>query len=200
MKKMKYLFIANLLLTVLVSFGVRTFLRRTNNLILSFTILFAVCMCVNLVTGINGQGGQRPEKADYIICIFSIIINFFIALLSYYTVQKSLTTPESVLFGVEAEACGPILDWHFSAAFIIQLFFFLYYLLRSDRRKRNAAVLSCPAITGIFLASAYHALFGRLDTLESFWAIFFQINAISIIIATLGILISVLLGRKRENS
>ena len=198
--KMKYLFVANLALTALVSFGARIFLYRTNDLILSFTILFAACMCVNLVTGINRQGEQRAEKKDYIICALSIMINIFIPLLSYYTVQKSLITPYSVLFGYEAEACGPILDLFLGTAFIIQLLFFFYHLLRSNRHKGNTAVLSCSAVTGIFLASAYHALFGRLDTPESFWAIFFQINMVSIIIAVIGILISVLFGRKRRKS
>ena len=204
-EKMKYSRIANmLLLTVLVSFGVRTFLRRTsiNNFIflLSFTVLFAVCMCVNLVTGINRQGEQRAEKADYIICILSIIINISIPLLTYYCLQKNLTTPESILFGVGRAEIGPLIDRLIFAAFLIQLLFFFYHLLRMDKRKGNTAVLSCSAVTGIFLASVYHALFRRLDTLESFWAIFFQINTISIIIAMIGILISIFLGRKRRNS
>ncbi len=203
--KMKYLSITNMmLLTALVSFGVRTFLRRTNMnnfiFLLSFTVLFAVCMCVNLAININRQEWQRPEKADFITCVLSIIINFFIALLSYYTVQKALITPYSVLFGYEAEACGPILDRFMSTAFLIQLLFFFYHLLRMDKRKGNTAVLSCSAVTGIFLASVYHALFRRLDTPESFWAISFQINVISIIIAMIGILISIFLGRKRRNS
>lgn len=197
--KMKYLFIANkLLLTVLVSFGIRTFLYHTRyHLILPFTILFAVCMCVNLVTGINRQGAQRPEKADYIICVLSIIINIFIPLLSYYTMQKSITTPESILFGVGAAEIGLLLDRLIFAVFLIQLLFFFYHLLRLDKRKGNTAVLSCSAVTGIFLTSVYHAFFGRLYTPESSWAAFFQINAISIIVAVIGILISVFLGRKR---
>lgn len=202
--RMKYLFVANLLLTALVSFGVRTFLRRTsiNNFIflLSFTVLFAVCMCVNLVTGINRQGEQRPERADYIICILSIIINISIPLLTYYCLQKNLTTPESILFGVGRAEIGPLVDRLIFAAFLIQLLFFFYHLLRLDRRKGNTAVLSCSAVTGIFLASVYHALFRRLDTPESFWAISFQINVISVIIAMLGILISVLLGWKNRKS
>ena len=200
-ERKKYLFITNMLLTALVSFGARTFLYRTNNhLILSFTILFAICMCVNLLTGINGQGKQRAEKADYIICALSIIINIFIPLLSYYTVQKSLITPDTDLFGYGVESCGLILDGIIFAAFIIQLLFFFYHLLRSNKRKGNTAVLSCSAVTGILLASAYHALFGRLDTPESAWAIFFQINTISIIIAVIGILVCVFWGRKREKA
>ena len=202
--KMKYLFVSNLLLTALVSFGVRTFLRRTsiNNFIflLSFTVLFAVCMCVNLVTGINRQGEQRAEKTDYIICALSIMINISIPLLYYYILQKNLTTPESILFGVGRAYIGLLVDWLIFAAFLIQLLFFFYHLLRLDRRKGNTAVLSCSAVTGIFLASVYHAVSHRLDTPESFLAISFQINVISIIIAMIGILISIFLGRKRRKS
>ena len=202
--KMKYLFVANLLLTALVSFGVRTFLRRTsiNNFIflLSFTVLFAVCMCVNLITGINRQGEQRPEKADYIICILSIIINISIPLPYYYILQKNLTTPESILFGVGRAEIGPLVDRLIFAAFLIQLLFFFYHLLRLDRRKGNTAVLSCSAVTGIFLASVYHAVSHRLDTPESFLAISFQINVISIIITMVGILICIFWGRKRRKS
>ncbi len=93
-EKMKYLRIANMLsLTVLVNFGVRTFLYRTkSNLILSFTVLFAVCMCVNLAININRQEWQRPEKADFITCALSIIINISIPLLNYYIFQKNLTS------------------------------------------------------------------------------------------------------------
>lgn len=195
-EKMKYLFIVNIILTTLVCFCIQTFLLHTNNLILSFSILLAICMCINLATGINGHGQRRPQKADYITCALSIMIDVFIALLLYYTVQKSLTTPDCVLFGLEAQACGPILDWFFLAVFIIQLLFFFYYLLRLDRRKGNTAAFSCLAITGAFLASAYRALLRRLDTPDSFWAVFFQINIIGIIIATLGILISLYLTRK----
>ena len=199
--KMKYLFVTNLLLTILVSFGVRTFLNRTkSNLILSFTILFAACMCVNLVTGINRQGEQRAEKKDYIICALSIMINISIPLLNYYILQKNLTTPESILFGVGAAEIGPLVDRLIFAAFLIQLLFFFYHLLRLDKRKGNTAVLSCSAVTGIFLASVYHAVSHRLDTPESFWAISSQINVISIIIAMIGILISIFLGRKRRKS
>ena len=200
--KMKYLFIANLLLTALVSFSVRTFLRRTsiNNFIflLSFTVLFAVCMCVNLVIGINRRGEQRAEKVDYIICILSIIINISIPLLTYYCLKKNLTTPESILFGVGAAEIGLLVDRLIFAAFLIQLLFFFYHLLCLDKRKGNTAVLSCSAVTGIFLSSVYHALFRRLDTPESFWTISFQINAISIIIAMIGILISIFLGQRRR--
>ncbi len=69
-----------------------------------------------------------------------------------------------------------------------------------DKYKGNTAVLSCSAVTGIFLASVYHAVSHRFDTPESFLAVSFQINAISIIIAVLGILISVFLGQKRRTS
>lgn len=198
--KMKYLFIANkLLLTVLVSFGIRTFLYRTRyHLILPFTILFAVCMCVNLITGINRWGEQRPEKADYIICVLSIIIDIYIPFLTYYILQKSLTTRESILFGVGYWEIGLLVDRLIFAAFLIQLLFFFYHLLRSYRHKGNTAALSCSAVTGIFLASVYHASFRRLDTPESAFAFYFQINVISIIIAMIGILISIFLGRKRR--
>ena len=66
----------------------------------------------------------------------------------------------------------------------------------SCRRDKNCILLSCPALTGMFLMMAYRAILGRLDTPEGFFSIFFQTNAVGIVIAVLGVIGSVLLMKK----
>lgn len=194
-KKMQYLYIGNFVLTIFIFFGMQEFLLRTNALSLSFFALFSVSMCANLIIYAIIRAENCPKRTDYRISILSVALILCPALLFYYF-TKTLTATSTILFGLETRQCGPFFNGLFFLVFIIQLACFLYFLFCAGRRDKNCILLSCPALTGMFLMMAYRALLGRLDTPEGFFSIFFQINAVGIVIAVLGVIGGVLLMKK----
>ena len=196
-KRMNKQFISNIILIAMLCFSMQRFHYYTENPVTSFAILLIICMCINLLINTHSHVQKKAEKRDYMIGFLSLIISIGIAYTFYHAVQKALINEaEPVFFGLEPQQWGPFFNWLFTAAFLLQLAFFIYCLLGINKLQKNLLPLSCLAITEIFLTSAYLSMLGRLDTPESFLALFSGYNLVSIVIAVLGTLTGILLMKK----
>lgn len=198
-KSMKKQFISNIVLIILVCFSMQKSYYFTESFVTSFAILLIICMFANLLINMSGQ--TQAQKQDYIIGLLSLTISIGIASLFHYVVQRALINEaEPVFFGLEPQLCGPFLDRLFTVVFLIQLAFFIYCLFGINKLHKNLLPLSCLAVAELFQASAYLSLLGRLDTPESFFALFFNLNITCVVIAVLCITAAVLLTKKRSKN
>lgn len=199
-KRMQIQFISNIVLIVTICFSIQILRQHTNELITPYAILLIICMCANLLINMSCRIQKRANKTDHLMGFLSLLISIGMASAFCYITQKAIiANSEPIFFGLEASQCGSVLNRLFSAAFLIQLAFFIYCLLGIHRSQKNLLLHSCLAIAEIFLMSAYQALLHRLDTPESFFALFSRITIITVIVAILGILATALfMKRKRQ--
>lgn len=200
-KRMQIQFISNIVLIVVICFSIQIFQQHTNELIIPYAILLILSMCVNLLININGRIQKKANKRDHLMGFLSLLISIGSASLFYYVTQKALIAgSEPIFFGLGPSLCGLFLDRLFLVAFLMQLAFFIYFLLGIHRLRKDLLPHSCLAVTEIFLISGYQAMLHRLDTPESFFALFFRLNTITVTSAALGILAAILfIKRKNKN-